>query len=32
MVAFGILGIVNGYSMYMAKYFQDLIKNKQLPF
>lgn len=31
-VAFGILGIVNGFAVYNPRYYEDLIKDYQLPF
>ena len=32
MIAFGILGIVNGFAVYNPRYYEDLIKDYQLPF
>lgn len=32
LIAFGILGIINGFAMFNPLYYQDLIKVKELPF
>lgn len=31
-IAFGILGIINGFAIYNPRYYEDLIKDHQLPF
>jgi amino acid transporter len=31
-VTIGILGIINGVSIYSARYYQDLIKHREIPF
>lgn len=32
LIAFGVLGIVNGFAVYNPRYYEDLIKDGQLPF
>jgi hypothetical protein len=32
LIGFGILSIINGFSIYNARYYEDLIANRQLPF
>jgi hypothetical protein len=32
LIAFGVLGIVNGFAIFNAKFYEDLVINRELPF
>jgi len=32
LIAFGVLGIINGFAIYNSRYYEDLIREHQLPF